>query len=160
MKKLFQIITIIIFFNSCQSDKTKIIEGDLYFKLIDYNMFYNLPDSVLTKIESKIASIGIDTLKEQDKISYNLINYMVNNNLLRKPFIRLRQDNGEKIMVFIDTTNYKKLSIYNHDKLISENKKIRIKAEVSELKIDSVTAYNTLKLLTIKKIDGKTLMSK
>lgn len=63
-------------------------------------------------------------------------------------------------MVFLDTNDYRKIKDYNHNDLVRDNKKVRIKAEVSELKYDSLTAYETIKLISIDKIDGKTYWKK
>ena len=136
------------------------MEGDLYFKLIDFQRFFDAPDSVLITIETSVRTVNKDTLTEKDKKIYELIKFMIDNNLLRKPFVRLRKDNGEVNMVFIDSADYERLKHYNHNDLVRENARIRVKAEVSEIRYDSLTAYEALKVISIDKMDGKTYWKK
>jgi len=96
-------LTIFICFNSCQTKNGKTIEGDLYFQVFDLERFFDAPDSVLTKIENSVRTVNNDTLSEQDKKIYYLLQYMVSNNLLRKPFIRIRLDSGDIKMLFLDS---------------------------------------------------------
>ena len=144
----------------CETDNKNIVEGDLYFKLIDFTRFFDGTDSTLTKIETSVRTMNKDTLSEQDKIFYDVVQFMIDKKLFRKPYIRLRQNNGKIIMVFLDAADFEKMRDYNQDDLIRDNKKIRIKAEVSELRYDSVIVYETLKLISVDKIDGKTYWKK
>lgn len=160
MKSLLTTLIFLAFFSTCQSDNKKIIEGDLYFKIIDLQRFYDAPDSILVRIETSVKNANKDTLTEQDKNIYDLLKFMVDKELLRKPFIRLRKDDGKIIMVFLVSTDYEKIKDYNHNNLIRENKKIRVRAEVSEIKYDSLTVYETIKPISIDKIDGKTYWKK
>ena len=63
-------------------------------------------------------------------------------------------------MAFIDTSDYEKIKRYAYNDLVRDNKKIRIKADVSELKYDSLTFYESLKPISIAKIDGETYWKK
>lgn len=160
MRIFLAIMTILLTISSCQTNKIKTVEGDLYFKLIDFQRFFDAPDSVLTKIETSLKTVDKDTLTDQDKKNYNLFGFMADKQLLRKPFVRLRLDNGEIVMVFLNNNDYEKMRDYNHSDLVRDNKKIRIKANVSELKYDSFTAYESTKLISIDRIDGKTYWKK
>lgn len=160
MRFFLAIMTILLTISSCQTNNIKPIEGDLYFKLIDFQRFFDAPDSVLTKIETSLKTVDMDTLTEQDKNNYNLFGFMADKQLLRKPFVRLRLDNGEIVMVFLNSNDYEKIKDYNYSDLVRDNKKIRIKADVSELKYDSFTAYESTKLISIDRIDGKTYWKK
>ncbi|HEY4799455.1 MAG TPA: hypothetical protein VII99_10305 [Bacteroidia bacterium] len=145
---------------SCRTANNQTIEGDLYFKLIDLQGMYDAPDSVLTKMETYVKTVNTDTLSTQDKKIFWLLKFMVDNNLLRKPFIRLRQDNGEIKMLFLDTSDYKQFSHYKHGDLARDNKKIRVKAQVTEIHYDSLTAYNSTKLISVDRVDGQTYWKK
>lgn len=160
MRFFLAIMTILLTISSCQTNKIKTVEGDLYFKLIDFQRFFDAPDSVLTKIETSLKTVDMDTLTEQDKKNYNLLGFMADKQLLRNPFVRLRLDNGEIVMVFLNKNDYEKIKDYNYSDLVRDNKKIRIKADVSELKYDSFTAYESTKLISIDRIDGKTYWKK
>jgi hypothetical protein len=160
MRYRLYILTVLVLLVSCKTDNTRTVEGDLYFKLIDFERFFDAPDSVLTKIESSVRTVNKDTLKGQDKKIYDLLQYMIDNNLLRKPFIRLRFDNSDIKIVFLDSSNFVKFKKYNWSDLSRENKKVRVKVSVTELKFDTLTAYNSIKLLSVDKIDGKTYWTK
>ena len=86
--------------------------------------------------------------------------FMVDNDLLRKPFIRLRLDNGEIKMLFLDSSDYRKFGQFNYSDLVRDNKKIRVKAKVNELHYDSLTAFNSTKLISVEKRAGKTYWKK
>lgn len=160
MRSILTILTILLLISGCKTDDKKTIEGDLYFKLIDFQRFFDAPDSTLAKIETSIRTVNKDTLNAQDKKIYDLLQFMSDKKLLRKPFVRLRQDNGEISMVFLDSIDYTKVKDYNHNDLVSDNKRIRVKAEVNELKYDSLTAYEIVKLISVDKLDGKTYWKK
>lgn len=160
MKTVLKILAILLLISSCKTDTQKTVEGDLYFKLIDFQRFFDAPDSTLTKIETSIKTVNKDTLNAQDKKIYDLLQFMSDKKLLRKPFLRLRQDNGEIALVFIDSIEYTKFKDYNHNDLVRDNKRVRVKVEVKELKYDSLTAYETIKLISVDKLDGKTYWKK
>ena len=80
--------------------------------------------------------------------------------LLRKPFLRLKQDNGEIAMVFLDSIDYIKFKDYNHNDLVRDNKRIRVKVKVNESKYNSLTAYEIVKFISVDKLDGKTYWEK
>jgi hypothetical protein len=158
MKTIFTILTILII-SSCQTNNIKTLEGDLYFKLIELNIFA-APDSVLTKIEISAKTVNKDTLTEQDKQLYEYLEFMTDKQLLRKPYIRLRQDDGKIVTLFLDKSDYAKVKDINHNDLVRDNKRIRIKAEVTVMEYDSLTSYETIKLISVDKIDGKTYWEK
>lgn len=160
MRHLFSILTILALCCSCRSDDTKTVEGDLYFKRIDFQRFFDAPDSILTKIETSVRTVKKDTLTKKDKKIYDLLQFMMDRRLLRKPFIRLRQDDGKISMVFLDSSDYRQFKEYKWSDLSKENKKIRVKVKVTELKYDSLTAFNTIKILSVDKISGKTYWTK
>lgn len=160
MRIIISMLTIMLAISSCQSNNKRTVEGDLYFKLIDIQRFFDAPDSILIRIESSIKPVNKDTLSEQDKKIYGLLEFLLDKRLLRKPFIRIRQDNGEIIMVFLDSKYYDKIKDFNRNDLIRDNKKIRIRVEVVQLKFDSLIAYETVKLISIDKVDGKTYWDK
>lgn len=158
MKNIPLLLLFCILLASCQNNKT--VEGDLYFKLVTFQNPFDAPDSILTKIETDLKSVNADTLNGQNKKNHYFLQFIIAKKLLRKPQIMLRKDDGEIITLFLDTVDYKKLKIYEHNELISENKKIRIKAEVAKLKYNSEVFYETLKPISMEKVDGKTYWGK
>lgn len=160
MRPLVVLCAILILSLSCSSNNGNTIEGDLYFKLIDLTSFYGASDSELSKIETWIKTVNKDSISDSEKKYYEFLKFMSDQQLLRKPLIRLRQDNGEIIMLFLEPEDYGKIKNYNYSDLVRDNQKIRIKAEVIELKHDSMRVYKILKLISADKIDGKTYWKK
>jgi hypothetical protein len=160
MKNILTILTILLLISGCQTATKKIIEGDLYFKLIDPQRFFDAPDSTLTKIEISIRTANKDRMNMQDREIYDVLQFMSDKRLLRKPFIRLRKDNGEVFMVFLDSADYAKVKDYKHNDLVRDNKRIRVKVEVNKIKHDSLTVYEAVKLISLDKLDGKTYWKK
>ncbi|MNK00582.1 hypothetical protein D3C87_183680 [compost metagenome] len=159
MKNIFNVFIVIICFSSCKTDKIK-LEGDLYFKLIDLPQFFAAPDSILAKIESGINPFNNRTVAMQKRKDNELLQFMVKRKLLRKAFIRLRQDNGEVKLVFLNPADYENIRYYNQDELLNDGKKIRLSLEVAELRSDSMHAYEVLRLISIKKVEGITYWKK
>ena len=73
MRNFLAIMSILLTISSCQTNNIKTIEGDLYFKLIDFQRFFDAPDSTLTKIEKSFRTVNKDTLNAQDKKVYDLL---------------------------------------------------------------------------------------
>lgn len=160
MKILIPIFTALILINSCKSENSKVIEGDLYFKIIDFPSFFGAPDSLVSKFETEIKTLNVDTLNEKDREEWGLLKFLYDEKLMAKPFIKLRQDNGEISMIYLDSIDYIKLKDYNRNDLLKENKKIRIKAKVSPIQHDTFHAYINLDSIAIQKIEGKTYWMK
>ena len=160
MKQRFFILTILICFISCQTEKTKTIEGDLYFKLIKFPSFHEAPDSLVQKIETDIENVNEDTIDNQNMKINDYLKFLSKERLLRNPYLQLRKDNGEIVTVYLEKISYDKLKNYDYNKLISENKKVRLKAEVTELKFDTLKIYKAINVISVEKIDGKTYWNK
>ena len=160
MKKFCAIFALMITMIGCQTEKTRTVEGDLYFKLIDMERFFEAPDSLLTKLETGLHTTNPDTLTAAGKGYYKLLKFMSDRQILRKPFIRLRQDNGVIIMVSLDHSDYQKLRDYRYSDLVKEHKRVRIKAEVLELEHDSLQIYENIKIISINEVNGKTYWKK
>lgn len=126
------------------------------FTIINYPTFYGAPDSLISKFVRELETVNKDTLKEQDKELRNLLKFMYDQKLLEKPYINLKQYNGEILMLYLDSIDFVKLKIYNRYDLIRENKKIRIVSKALPIKHESWTAYENLNIISIKKIDGMT----
>ena len=160
MKIRFLTLTILFFFISCQTDKTTTIEGDLYFKLIKFPSFHEASDSLIQKIETDIKNVNENKMDKQNKITNDYLKFLSKEKLLKNPYVSLRKDNGEIVTVYLDKINYDQLKKYDYNKLISENKKVRIKAEVTELKFDTLKIYKVDGKISVEKLDGKTYWKK
>ena len=89
---------------SCDGDREKIVEGDLYFKLFDLERYFD-GDTILLNIENAVRTINRDTLDGEDLELYDAFKFMVDNNLLRRPYIRLRLDNEDIRILMLDTSD-------------------------------------------------------
>lgn len=150
MKYAFFLLAIFVGLTSCKRE-VKTVEGDLYFKLIDPYRVFDAPDSVLKKIETTASLVN-----ENDE----WLKFMVEKGLLRKPFIRIIDDNGEINIVFLNPTDYEKIKDYNQNELIIGNKKIRVRVEGLDVHHKSLKVYETSKLIAIEQLDGKTQWKK
>lgn len=150
MKYTLFLLAIFVSLISCKTE-VKTVEGDLYFKLIDPYRVFDAPDSVLKKIETTASLVNKDD---------EVLRFMVEKRLLRKPFIRIVDDNGEINIVFLNSADYEKIKDYTYDELIKENKKIRVRLEGLDLHHKSLKVYETSKLIAIEQIDGKTQWKK
>ncbi len=165
LKFLFCVSAIAVL-NSCENanrktvkEDIKVVDGDLYFKLIDFG-FFKEPDSAISKFEKEIWRVDKRSFNEQDTKFYTLVQYMSKHKLLRKPFIRIRSDNGDIKIFFTSTSDYKQFEQYNWRDLNVQNKKVRIKAEVIERKNTVLPRLELRKILSVNKINGRTHMEK
>ena len=140
--------------------KHEMIKGDLYFRLFDLYRFFDAPDSVLVKFENSVKSLDLDSLNSQERKYYEILKYAIDNNLLRQPYIWIRIDSIKTQRMFVDNNTYDLLKEYNWSDLKKENKKVQIEAEVLTLKIDSMEAYQAVKIFKISKIEGRTYWTK
>lgn len=160
MKNVYTIVAIVVALYSCKTNQKTVVEGDLYFKLVDLPSLYEAPDSLATKFETNIRTVQKDSLSTNDRYLYNQLQFLDDNHLLRKPFIRIRKNDGTILLVFVEPTDYEKLRKYHHQELVRNQKKVSITAEVSEIKNNALTVYTTSKAITIKEMDGTTYWTK
>jgi hypothetical protein len=89
-----------------------------------------------------------------------LLKFAIDKQLLRKPFVRLRKAYGQIIKLFLDTASYRQLKEYQPEALIQARKRVRIKAVVKRIQFHSVVAFDTVKLLAVDELSGKTYCRK
>lgn len=150
----FAVLTI-----SC-GQKHEIVEGDMYYQVIDLLNFFDAPDSVLQKIEDSFSSINPDTLSEKDKKELGILLHAFENQLLRSPYIRVHPDTGKEFMLFMGREAYEQFEIISYNKLVLEEKKIRVNAEVEDVSFKNVKAYKVTGFLNVTKVDGKPMRRK
>ena len=164
MRLILFIISVSIFC-SCEGDREKVVEGDLYFKLFDIDRYFDGP-SLLSSIENGVRGVNRDTLNFRDKKVYDAFKFMMDNNLLRKPYVRLMLDNEEIKILLLDSSDYRQFIKYNWVDLSRRKEKVRVKVIVKEFEYPiflmkkTETAYNALRLLSIDKIEGDTHWTK
>jgi hypothetical protein len=165
MRPVIYAFLISILISSCQSDREKTIEGDLYFKLVDIERFFDAPDSTLTAIEHLVKKLNEGNSSEQDRENLTHFKFMVDNGLLREPFIWLKLDNDDNRILFLDSSEYVQFGQYKWSNLSRSNQKVRIKAIVKEFEYPyyfakTTTAYKVVRILSVNKIEGMTYWDK
>jgi hypothetical protein len=136
------------------------IEGDLYFQMVDFFNFYGASDSMITSIENQVSSIDFDTISDNEKKAYELIKYAIDQDLLTKPYVRIKTTNGENIMLYMESKNYQQFDSLRCFKLRQEGMKIHIIAETKDISYQDIKAYKLHKLIVYKKIQGETICRK
>jgi hypothetical protein len=160
MKKVYTAVAMVLAMYGCQTNQTTIIEGDLYFKLVDLPSLYEVSDSIATKLETSIRTVKKDSLRTLDRNVYNQLQFLDDNQLLRKPFIRLRQNDGTILLVFVEPSDYEKLRKYHHEDLVRTHKKVSIRAAVETFKSNTLSVYKTSQPITVQETDGITYWTK
>ncbi|TAF48589.1 MAG: hypothetical protein EAZ62_10045 [Sphingobacteriia bacterium] len=114
MKKVYTAVAMVLAMYSCQTNQITIIEGDLYFKLVDLPSLYEVPDSIATKLETSIRTVQKDSLTTLDRNVYNQLQFLDDNQLLRKPFIRVQKDS----LTTLDRNVYNQLQFLDDNQLL------------------------------------------
>lgn len=155
MNKL-KYLFLLFFIISCNI-KNEIIEGDLFFKLVDFGSFYGRNDTDIKMIEKQLDSIRWSKIaSEQDLDFIKSIDILKKNDLLKSPWINIKVSDAV-IKIYLNETDYKKLKNYNYINLIERHKKIKLKLDL-ELKDKDI--YFCHKILSIEEVDGKTEFKK
>ena len=156
MKKKGLLLIIAIIVISCSSG-TETINGDLYFKRIDFVNYYDANDSEKENIKNLIKSIrqnNSKTIEEEKLIKH--FDILESLNLLESPYIRIKTDKEVKL-VFMNKENFEKVKDFKLQNLLENNKKVNLKLEV-ERKDSGV--FLCKKIVEIQEISGKTLWEK
>ncbi len=147
---------ILIVLTSCSTSKNVLIEGDMYFQMVDFFNLNNAPDSLISKIENKVKQTNIDTLTSIDKKGYEMIQYAIKINILRKPYIRLETKEGNILMLYMDKDKYLQFDSLKCFDLRYEGKKIHIIAKAQDITFKDIKAYRLIRFKKINKINGDT----
>lgn len=138
---------------STKTASDSIIEGDLYFDFFRLGNFYRQPDSTIQAFQKFADSANIATQDTDTQVllwRYQLLKKM---NLLYKPYIRIRQDNGSMLLAYFTDPSYERLTRFHRKDLLNRHKKVRIKMEATELGPGMVLCT---KLLSANEVDGQT----
>lgn len=150
---------------SCRTkNNDNIIQGEIFIKLIDVrNVVSNIPDDKLEEVKKSIANADQTNLTESEKKSSNYFKILLEKNLIKKPFFKLKISSGKIINVYTTKTEYSKLQkiLENFDKY---KEKIKVEFEgkkISDGVFDSdgifdQPIYLADKIISIEKTDGKT----
>ncbi|NMH86228.1 hypothetical protein [Flavivirga algicola] len=163
------ILTLTIF--SCKEtnqQNKQIIQGDIYIKLIDFqSIIYNLPDEELKKFKEGITNPNQNNYSDSEKKSSEYFKILIEHDLFGKPFFKLKTKSEKIINVYTTENEYLKLKKELKD-LDRDKQKITVQFEGNKIsngifdadKIFDQAIYETKKIISIKKTQGKTYWDK
>lgn len=96
---------------SCQdSDEVKIIEGEIYVKLIDAVSLYGAPEHIIVETKKKIIEDSNQIkLSSSEKQTHEYYKSLVKYDFLDKPYFKLKLSNDSIINVFTNEKEYLKI---------------------------------------------------
>lgn len=151
MKKIIQILIVVLSIAACSSGNTVEIEGDLHFSFLRVGSFYNVHDTIVSKVEAYM-----DTTKSLDKKTVrieNLYKALKSKNLLYSPFIQLKMNDTTNANLYLDSLDYEQFKAFDLKELIDSNQKVVVKAIAAEIEDN---AFTCLKLINVSKTKGQT----
>ncbi|WP_338769593.1 hypothetical protein WAF17_10170 [Bernardetia sp. ABR2-2B] len=151
----YKLILLIIFFGlafiSCKSNiKSEKLIGNLHYQTVLVpRSLYNMPDSVVDKIELRYASLPNSTIAKD-----TLLSIIINRNLKNNPYIFLRKKDGEIVTIYMEKPQYQEFTRFKYKELIAKEQKVVIK-----LKADKLMGryYKCISIKSVKIEKGKTL---
>jgi len=157
MRKIIAIIMLTIFTVLSCKTKTEIIEGDLYFKLIDFGSFYGADKKQIEEFEKIIDSLRLTKLtskNDQRFIEYydNLKKYK----LINYPCIKIKSDTIIR-QIYLAESEYEKVKDYKWSDLRTKKKRVNLRIEVQ--KFDEKIFFSD-KIIDFKEIEGETYWKK
>lgn len=149
----------LIWFSSCgTTNNDNLVTGDLYFSFFRIGTYYNLPDSIIEKVEDDLNAVNLETANNSsDSALIELVldyRKLKDEGLIYKPVVDIRVDDDLIVKLVLDSTDYDKIKAYKYQDLIDNNKKVRIKARTRRT---GLGFYYCTELLELKLVDGKTL---
>lgn len=153
------VLLLLLLYASCSRGKYETIEGDLYFQSFDFFRIFDAPDSVLSRIEAYALHANPDTIKEKNRASYEMVKHAIDCGLLRKPYIRIRMNRNEEVMLFMSRKDFRQFAGLKCGDL-KKQQKIRITARAENVSYREIRAYNTIELLQVERTGGETICRK
>ena len=139
MKNILLITTIILL--SCNKKEAtdnqfKILDGEIYFKLIDLNSLYNKGEDKIKEFKSTIDSLGKTKMNNDEKAYYKYYHFLFENDLIDKPMFLLKNEQNRNFRIFCDSNIYKtKIEPLIH-KIDKSEKSIRILLQAVKIEND------------------------
>lgn len=140
---------------SCETtNNDNIVTGDLYFSFFRIGTYYNLPDSIIQKMDEDLKAVNLDSsdnalvefVKDYQKLK--------DEGLIFKPVVDIMINDGLTIKLVLDSVDYDKIKKFKHKDLIDTNKKVRIRAKTRKT---GLNFYYCTDLLEVTLVNGQTL---
>jgi len=149
----------LILVTSCGTvNDDNIVTGDLYFSFFRIGTYYNLPDSIIKKMDDDLNAVNLDSAnnKADSSLVRLVLDYrkLKDEGLIYKPLVDIRVNDDLIVKLVLDSADYDKIKAHKYQDLIDNNKKLKIKARTRKT---GLGFYYCTDLLEIKLVDGKTL---
>ena len=119
-------------------------------------IFYNLPDSLIKRIQYTMDTVNTAKADSTDKKFFDVYNILKNENLLYKPFVDIKVKEDSMVKLYLDSADYDRIRIFKWRELLNEEKKVVIKARTKYIDNFPVTLLYCKELMDVSLIDGKT----
>lgn len=155
MKKSFLLLLVSLTLFTCKEND--IIQGDIYIKLIDVHNLYGVSESQIEKIKLVIDNQDQNQYTDSEKKSFKLYEILLNNDLINKPYFKLKLANEEIINIYTTENEYKKLNntLETFDRGI-EKISVNFKGRKISDGIFEEAIYIADKIISLEKKAGKT----
>ncbi len=156
MKKIVLIFIIVFSIISC-NQKTEIIEGDLYFKLIDFGSFYGGEKDRIVKFEKAIDSLRHEKMISEDELKIiEFYDKLKKHKLIYLPCIKIKTDTIIR-QIYLTEPEYEKVKDYKWSDLRTRKKKVKLTIEIQEL--EKNIFFSDI-IIEYKELDGQTYWKK
>ena len=141
---------------SCVKEE-KIIEGELFFKLVDFGTYYGAEEENIAKVEKVLDSLKqVKNLNKNSKVILDYFELLERNNLLRSPYIFIKNDSIIK-RVFLSENAYERFKHFKNSDLLKSGEKVEVKLKANEIEENLYFSNTILKVDVVK---GKTQWKK
>lgn len=125
------------------------VEADLYFNWLRLGNLYNKDVSSRESITSILDTSKIKNMGE-DSVFLILYRALNDRNLLYSPYIEVVMENDVHATWYLTTEDYEKIKKFKLIDLNTENKKVRISADLEKI---NPNAFQCIKILEVKLLD-------
>lgn len=153
------IILILFVLCACSKDHDEdLYLGDLSFDIFRMGSFYNLPDSLIRRIESGMDTTDLDNANGDEITFLDIFNKLKQQNLLYKPFVDLRpKDENSLITLYLDSADYDQIKRYKRKDLHANKKKVAVWGKTKKIgHLGQVTFLYCTDLVKVELVDGNT----
>jgi hypothetical protein len=152
-KRTSLVMAFVIASATANAQRSEIVKGDLYFALIDFGQFFDIPDSTMRKWEKEMSTY--DSLDQRYPLTLLYLE-LVENGLSKTPYIWIVDEQDSIKRIFIDDLDYKELTRFNCWDLIEEGRKVEVTVKVKVLDLKPYPITEAIEPLAYKIVEGKT----
>ena len=154
--KYVNILLILIICSCTKGYDPKLFIGELYFSEIRFGNYYNLDDSVRTRLEYAFDTTDFNKADSSQRNFIGLHHKFKAEGLLYKPFVDLRVNDSTFCKLYLDSSDYEKIKIYRWRYLLNRQKKVIIWGRTKEIGMLDVPLIYCTDLVAVELTDGQT----